>query len=73
MIALRCSDRAALDLSARIDLRCSELWQQLEDVQDELAFFTRPSGSLRYYETAGRVDDLLERERQILRELEDWS
>ena len=68
MIALRCSNRATLDLAARIDLRCADLWQQLDDVQEQIECTIVAPGF-----NGPAYRNLLERERRILRELEDWS
>jgi hypothetical protein len=69
VIALRCSNRAALDLSARIDLRCADLWQQLDATQEALSEAMTHDG----FSRTDNYRRLAERERQILRELEDWS
>jgi hypothetical protein len=74
VIALRCSNRAALDLAARIDLRCADLWQQLDTVQAEISdlLAIAPDAQPQPLNRAA-YSRLADRERQILRELEDWS
>jgi hypothetical protein len=71
---LRCSDRAQSDLLARINLRCADLWQQLDTVQAEISdlLAIAPDAQPQPLNRAA-YSRLAERERQILRELEDWS